>query len=105
VGVVLAFAFYGIIFWRILHAAARGLGNFETLFALGVLCYFGAHFVLHVGINVGLLPVTGTTVPFMSYGGSHLLAEFLALGIISGMSAYARPARNAEQEWRGGYDE
>lgn len=104
IGVVILFGLYGVIFWRILRAATRGLSNFETLFALGVLCYFGAHFVLHVGINMGLLPVTGTTIPFMSYGGSHLLAEFLALGLISGMSLYARAAHRTDNEWRGGYD-
>ncbi len=105
VGVLLLFSLYGALFWRILAAAGRGASNFETLFALGVLCYFGAHFLLHVGINVGLLPVTGTTIPFMSYGGSHLLAEFLALGIISGMSRYALAGRrDAGGEWSGGYD-
>src|SRR3989344_1063347 len=92
VGVLLLFSLYGVLFWRLLAAAARGASNFETLFALGVLCYFGAHFLLHTGINVGILPVTGTTIPFMSYGGSHLLAEFLSLGILSGMNSYARAA-------------
>lgn len=106
VGVLFVFALFGVIFWRILRAATRGATNFETLFALGVLCYFGAHFVLHIGINVGLLPVTGTTIPFMSYGGSHLLAEFLALGMLSGMAKYSREAsRGRDIEWRGGYDE
>ena len=106
VGVLLLFSLYGVLFWRLLAAAARGASNFETLFALGVLCYFGAHFLLHTGINVGILPVTGTTIPFMSYGGSHLLAEFLALGVLSGMGAYARPhRRDAGGEWSGGYDQ
>ncbi|MSR70894.1 rod shape-determining protein RodA [Candidatus Kaiserbacteria bacterium] len=105
VGVLLLFFLYGVLFWRILVSAARGASNFETLFALGVLCYFGAHFLLHTGINLGILPVTGTTIPFMSYGGSHLLAEFLALGILSGMGAYARAhRRDAGAEWSGGYD-
>ncbi len=105
VGVAFLFVLYGVLFWRILAAAARGASNFETLFALGVLCYFGAHFLLHTGINVGVLPVTGTTIPFMSYGGSHLLAEFLALGMISGMARYASAARrDAGIEWSGGYD-
>ena len=105
-GVVIVFVLYGVLFWRILRTAVRGASNFETLFALGVLCYFGAHFLLHVGINMGLLPVTGTTVPFMSYGGSHLLAEFLALGMLSGMNRYARAAPRGveEREWSGGYD-
>ena len=38
-----------------------------------------------MGINIGLLPVTGTTIPFLSYGGSHLLTEFFALGMVMGM--------------------
>lgn len=105
IGVTLLFCIYGLLFWRILASAMRGASNFETLFALGVLCYFGAHFVLHSGINLGLLPVTGTTIPFMSYGGSHLLVEFLALGMLSGMNRYARAGRrDAGAEWSGGYE-
>lgn len=68
---------------RILLIASRARGNFETILALGVLIYFSTHFILHVGINLGLFPVTGTTLPFMSYGGSHLVVEFLSLGIIN----------------------
>lgn len=104
-GVLLLFALYGTLFFRILQSAMRGASNFETLFTLGVLCYFAAHFALHVGINVGLLPVTGTTIPFMSYGGSHLLAEFLALGMLSGMGRYARATHKdaLRLEFRGGY--
>ena len=105
VGVLLLFVLYGVLFWRIIVSAMRGASNFETLFALGVLCYFGAHFLLHTGINVGVLPVTGTTIPFMSYGGSHLLAEFLALGMLSGQAAYALAGRRGDGgEWSGGYE-
>jgi len=55
-----------------------------------VAIYFMSHFVIHVGMNIGLLPVTGTTIPFLSYGGSHLLTEFLALGILMGMRRYGK---------------
>lgn len=105
-GILLVFALFGVIFWRIAEAAKRGATNFETLFALGVLFYFFAHFLLHVGISLGVLPVTGTTIPFMSYGGSHLLAEFLALGMISGMSRYSRATHRGSmnREFEGGYD-
>jgi rod shape determining protein RodA len=41
-------------------------------------------------MNIGLLPVTGNTLPFMSYGGSHLLTEFLGLGVLMGMKRYSR---------------
>lgn len=106
VGIAIVFSLYGVIFWRILHSAGRGASNFETLFALGILCYFGAHFVLHVGINLGLLPVTGTTIPFMSYGGSHLVVEFLALGMLAGMSRYSRATHRdmLDREIESGYD-
>lgn len=106
VGIIIALALYGVIFWRLLWHAQRGASNFETLFAIGVLCYLAAHTVLHAGINLGVLPVTGTTIPFMSYGGSHVLSEFLALGMMCGMAAYSRvthPA-NLERDWAGGYD-
>jgi rod shape determining protein RodA len=106
VGILIVFALFGTLFWRIVQSAARGASNFETLFALGVLCYLAAHFTLHAGINMGILPVTGTTIPFMSYGGTHILAEFLALGILSGMNRYARAAHRdmLDREFSGGYD-
>lgn len=105
VGILIVFGLFGALFWRMLRAASMGASNFETLFALGVLVYLGAHFVLHTGINLGLLPVTGTTIPFMSYGGSHIVAEFLALGVLSGMGAYSRAAHEgAGRDWSGGYD-
>ena len=90
IGVLLLFGLFGIVFMRILQHATRGATNFETLFASGVAILFLSHFIVHVGINIGLLPVTGTTIPFMSYGGSHLLVEFLALGMVIGMSKYGR---------------
>ena len=89
-GVLSLFALYGIIFWRIIKNAVYGETNFEVLFSAGVAVFFFAHFVIHIGMNMGLLPVTGTTIPFMSYGGSHLLTEFMALGIITAMSRYRR---------------
>lgn len=106
VGVAFVFLLFGIIFVRIITIAGKGATNFETLFAFGVLFYFLAHFTLHVGINMGLLPVTGTTIPFMSYGGSHLLAEFIALGMLSGMARYARAGRREvlEREFSGHHD-
>lgn len=98
VGVVVIFGLYGVIFWRILSISRRGATNFETLYGLGLLSIFLSHSVIHVGMNVGLLPVTGITMPFMSYGGSHMLAEFLGLGILMGQRNYARAITKHETE-------
>lgn len=90
VGVVVLFSLYGTVFWRIISIAKKGATNFEILYGLGLASVFLSHFVIHVGMNIGLLPVTGITMPFMSYGGSHLLAEFLGVGILMGQGSYAR---------------
>ncbi len=90
VGVLLLFTLYGIIFWRMLKISFRGGSNFEILFGTGLTILFLVHTIIHVGMNMGLLPVTGNTLPFMSYGGSHLLTEFLGLGILMGMRKNSR---------------
>lgn len=92
VGSVILLGLFGILIWRVISNAMRGATNFETLFGLGVAIFFMIHLVVNIGMNVGLLPVTGITVPFMSYGGSHLLVEFATIGVISGMRKYSRPA-------------
>jgi rod shape determining protein RodA len=49
-----------------------------------------SHVVVNIGMNIGIMPVTGIPLPFMSYGGSHLLGEFIGLGIILSMTSYER---------------
>src|SRR3989338_782764 len=97
-GVLIFLTLFGIVIVRVLSISAHAADNFDTLFAAGVAVYFLTQFIVHVGMNMGLLPITGTTVPFMSYGGSHMLTEFLALGILMGMRRRARPSLQARDE-------
>lgn len=90
VGVIFIFIFYGLLIWRILKNAFLGQSNFESLFGIGLAVFLISHFVIHVGMNIGALPVTGLGLPFMSYGGSSLVTIFAALGILMGMSRYSR---------------
>ncbi|PCI19578.1 rod shape-determining protein RodA [Candidatus Wolfebacteria bacterium] len=90
VGSILVFILYGLVIWRILANALLGASNFEMLYGIGVAIFFMSHIVINIGMNIGLLPVTGITLPFMSYGGSHLVTEFAALGILMGMRNYRR---------------
>lgn len=92
-GVLLFLVLFGVLFWRILYHAHMGATNFETLVCSGIVLWFLAHIIIHVGMNIGLLPVTGTTVPFLSYGGSHLITKFSALGIVLSMARYERSVR------------
>lgn len=90
VGSLMLFGLFGVVIWRLLYHATRGATNFERLFATGVAIYFTSQFLVHVGMNIGLMPVTGTTVPFLSYGGSHLLTEYLAVGMVIAMGKYTK---------------
>ena len=103
IGVILAFALYALLLARLFVIARSASTNFDAFFTLGVAVLFLAHLAIHSGINVGLLPVTGTTTPFMSYGGSHLVMEFVALGVVTSLARYGRsvPRALAEQEYEG----
>jgi rod shape determining protein RodA len=77
---------------RLLLGAMKGATNFEVFFGIGLAILFTSHIMINMGMNIGLLPVTGIPIPFMSYGGTHLLLSFVGLGIFMGMRQYARPA-------------
>jgi rod shape determining protein RodA len=96
IGIVILFSLYGIIIWRIIKNASLGATNFEILFGAGVAVYFIVHIAINIGMNIHLLPVTGTPLPFMSYGGTHIMSEFLLLGILMAQRRYARPAHKDE---------
>ncbi len=95
-GVIILFTMFGIVIYRIVANTMLGATNFEILFGSGIAIYIIVHFVINVGMNIQLLPVTGTTIPFLSYGGTHLLTEFTGLGILMGMRRYHRVAHKDE---------
>lgn len=98
VGVFILLLLYGLVMWRILVSAMHGATNFEILFGTGVAILFMSHIFINIGMNLTIMPVTGITLPFMSYGGSHLLMEFSALGILMGMRRYSRIAHPDEMK-------
>lgn len=98
VGVLLFFSLFGVVIWRIVHISLRAASNFETLFGAGLVIMFLTHFAVNVGMNLGLMPVTGITLPFVSYGGSHLLTECVGLGILMGMARYGRSAHRDDMK-------
>ncbi|MEZ4103585.1 MAG: rod shape-determining protein RodA [Candidatus Paceibacterota bacterium] len=86
IGSVTVLFLYLLIVWRIIWQSIYGATNFEMLFGVGVAVMIMSHVIINVGMNIGLMPVTGINLPFMSYGGSHLLTSFIALGILSSMN-------------------
>jgi len=90
VGAVLLLLFYFLILYKLASYALVADSTFEALFTYGVLIWLLTHITINIGMNIGIMPVTGIPLPLMSYGGSHLLSECLALGMAVGMHAYAR---------------
>jgi rod shape determining protein RodA len=84
------------LLWRLKVHASRGASNFETLFCVGYMLLLFGHIVVNIGMNIGIMPVTGIPLPFMSYGGSHLLGEFIGLGIVLSMTRYERAIHRSD---------
>ncbi len=82
VGSSLVVFIWGLLLWRIYIISRFANSNFDSLFAIGSSLFFGFHAMVNIGMNVGLVPVTGITLPFMSFGGSHLIIEGIIVGIL-----------------------
>ncbi len=98
IGSIMILLFFGLTIWRILHIASMGASNFEILFGLGIAIFFASHILINVGMNLGVMPVTGIPLPFMSYGGSHMITEFAGLGILMSMRRYGRSAHKDDMQ-------
>jgi rod shape determining protein RodA len=71
------------IFLRILKTVSTSKDEFITLTLVGILAVYFVHFIINIGMTVGIMPVIGIPLPFVSYGGSSLLVNMFLLGIIA----------------------
>jgi rod shape determining protein RodA len=81
VGAGLIIALFAVLCWRGLRIA-READHAGRLVAVGVVCWFGFQAFQNIGMNLGLTPVTGVPLPFVSYGGSSMFAQGLAIGLL-----------------------
>ncbi|OGZ83604.1 MAG: hypothetical protein A2599_02300 [Candidatus Staskawiczbacteria bacterium RIFOXYD1_FULL_39_28] len=81
-GVIVLFFSYGFLVWRVLKIAIESDSNFPRLFASGFAIILTAQFFINIGMNLSILPVVGIYLPFISYGGSGLIGNFVSLGIL-----------------------
>jgi rod shape determining protein RodA len=88
-GTTILFILCAVLLFRIISNAQYAGNNFEALFGLGVAILFIIHIIIHAGMNMGFLPVAGIPFPLMSYGGSHMVTEWFALGILSSMKFHS----------------
>jgi rod shape determining protein RodA len=81
-GAGLVIALLGVVMWRALRIAANAGDLFGRLAAVGVVSWFAFQTFENVGMNLGIMPVTGVPLPFVSYGGSSMLANLMAVGLL-----------------------
>jgi len=82
VGSGLLVALLGVMIWRIWRTAQLAADPLGTLLCVGVMSMFLFHIFENIGMTLGIMPVTGIPLPFVSYGGSSVLASFVAIGVV-----------------------
>ena len=90
VGVTVALALFLWLFLRITQIAERANDSFSSLVAFGLMSSWFVHVLVNVGMTLNLMPITGIPLPFFSYGGSFMLASWLAVGILMRISGEGR---------------
>jgi len=85
-GVLLLLTLWLILFWRLFRLANLASNNFSYLLISGIASLFFIHLLVNMGMNLGVMPVVGLSLPFISQGGSFLLICFLLVGIVENIS-------------------
>jgi rod shape determining protein RodA len=96
VGAIVVIALLGVILLRALRIAVHADSQFGTLIASGVACWFTVQMFINVGMTVGIMPVSGLPLPFVSYGGTATFANMIAVGLLQAVhrhrTIFAYPA-------------
>src|SRR5436190_907952 len=96
-------ALLGLVIWRALVISSLSTDVFGRVAAAGIACWFGFQVFQNIGMCLGIMPVTGVPLPFVSYGGSSMFAGMLAVGLLQNVhlratasqpTRYARPVRH-----------
>jgi rod shape determining protein RodA len=90
VGCALVLSLYALLIWRALHILTIAKNLYGALLAGGITVMLLFQLFVNVGMNVGIMPITGVTAPLLSAGGSSMLATFLAVGLLQSINAQAR---------------
>jgi rod shape determining protein RodA len=89
-GAALVLSLFALLIWRTLRILTMSKDLFGTLIAAGVLAMLMHQIFINVGMTIGIMPITGITLPLVSYGGSSVIATFIALGLLQSVHAQAR---------------
>lgn len=92
IGAICVLIAFWLICWRLIFIACHAKENFGSLLAIGILSMIAFQVVINISMTVGLAPITGIPLPWLSYGRSALLTNFIALGLVESVANY-RPRK------------
>ncbi len=84
-----------VILWRGLRIASRAPDLFGRIVAGGIVCWLAFETFENIGMNLGIMPVTGIPLQFVSYGGSSLFASMLAVGLLQNVHIQTQATQNS----------
>jgi len=90
IGVALLLAAYGLILYRLIYLANRTRDNYVAYFCLGLAAMLLVQLFINIGMNMGIAPVTGIPLPFISAGGSSMIALLIAFGMVNNMAVESK---------------
>jgi rod shape determining protein RodA len=93
VGAALVLSLYALLIWRTLRILTMSKDLFGALVAAGILAMLMFQVFVNVGMAVGIMPITGVTLPLMSYGGSSVITTLLAVGLLQSIYVQARASQ------------
>ena len=97
IGGLLVLAAFGVIVWRLLVISANARDRFGALIAAGTAAMVMFHVFVNIGMTIGIMPVTGLPLPFLSQGGSFYMSMALALGIANSVWLMKTPVPGENQ--------
>jgi rod shape determining protein RodA len=98
-GAAFVLSLYALLFWRALRIVTLSKNSYGTLVAGGIAVSLLFQVFVNVGMNLGIMPITGIPLPLMSYGGSSVLATFLAVGVLQSINIQARLSQRGRFAW------
>jgi rod shape determining protein RodA len=99
VGAALVLSLYALLLWRALRIVTLSKNSYGTLVAGGIAAMLLFQVFVNVGMNLGIMPITGIPLPLLSYGGSSVLATFLAVGVLESIHVQARLSQKGRFAW------
>jgi rod shape determining protein RodA len=98
-GAALVLSLYALLIWRALRIVTLSKNSYGTLVAGGIAAMLLFQVFVNVGMNLGIMPITGIPLPLMSYGGSAVIATFLAIGVLQSIHMQARLSQRGRFAW------